>query len=79
MLENVCPKIEKKTTRLRKPIPAGEKLAVTLRFLATGETYRSLRYQYQLSPLSISSIVPEVWDVIIEAIAGKYMKKIGVK
>ena len=78
------PKIEKKTTRLRKPISAGERLAITLRFLATGETYRSLRYQYRLSSSAISSIAPEVCDPIIETLAGEYMRflqmrKISVK
>ena len=68
------PKIEKKTTRLRKPISAGERLAITLRFLATGETYRSLRYQYRLSSSAISSIAPEVCDPIIETLAGEYMR-----
>ena len=73
MLEKLRPKTEKKTTRLRKPISAGERLAITLRFLATGETYRSIQYHYRLSPSSIPGIVPEVWDAIIEALAGEYM------
>ena len=37
--------------------------------MATGETYRSLRSKYRLSPSSISSTVPEVCDAIIEALA----------
>ena len=68
------PKIEKKTTRLRKPISAGERLAITLRFSATGETCRNIQYQYRLSPSSISSIVLEVCDGVIEALAGEYMR-----
>ena len=68
------PKIGKKTTRLRKPISAGERLAVTLRFFATGETYRSTQYQNRLSPSSISSIVTEVCGAIIEALAGEYIR-----
>ena len=34
----------KKTTRFRLPISPEEKLAITLRFLATGETYKSFMY-----------------------------------
>ena len=68
------PKIGKKTTRLRKPISAGERLAVTLRFFAIGETYRSTQYQNRLSPSSISSIVTEVCGAIIEALAGEYIR-----
>ena len=66
--------IENKTTRLRKPISARERLSITFRFFAARETYRSLRYQYRLSPSSISSIVPEVCDAIMEALACKYMR-----
>ena len=44
-----------------------------MRFLATGETCRSIQYQYPLSPSSISSIVPEICDAI-EALAGAYMR-----
>ena len=52
--------------------------------MATGETYRSLRSKYRLSPSSISSTVPEVCDAIIEALAVELcvflqMKKIDVK
>ena len=48
-------------------------MAITLRFLATRETYRSIQYQYRLSTSSISSIVPEGYGAIIEALAGEYM------
>ena len=37
LLELVRPRIEKKVTNWRRPIPAEERLALTLRFLATGE------------------------------------------
>ena len=37
-LVNYETKITKKTTRFRLPISPEEKLAITLRFLATGET-----------------------------------------
>ena len=67
------PKITKKTTRFRLPISPEEKLAITLRFLATGETYKSLMYQYRVSEVSISRFVPEVCQVIIESFMEEYM------
>ena len=36
LLQKVGPKITFKDTNMRQAIPAGERLAVTLRFLATG-------------------------------------------
>ncbi|KAK5648031.1 hypothetical protein RI129_002923 [Pyrocoelia pectoralis] len=42
------------------------RLEVTLRFLATGETYRSLMYQTRIHESTISRIVPEVCSAIIK-------------
>lgn len=39
LLGMVGPKISKENTNLREAIPASERLAVTLRFLATGDSY----------------------------------------
>ena len=64
------PKITKKTTRFRFPISPEERLAIALRFLATGETYKSLMYQYRVSEVSISRFVPEVCQGIIENFYG---------
>ena len=36
LLEKVTPLIEKSNTRMRESIPPSERLAVTLRYLATG-------------------------------------------
>ena len=37
LFEMVKPQLQKQDTNMRKSIPAGEKLALTLRYLATGE------------------------------------------
>ena len=67
------PKIMKKTTRFRLPISPEEKLAITLRFLATGETYKSLMHQYRVSEVSRSRFVPEVCQVKIVSFMKEYM------
>ena len=43
----VAPLIEKRTTRFREPISASQRLALTLRFLATGESQQSLSFSLQ--------------------------------
>ncbi|CAK1592524.1 unnamed protein product [Parnassius mnemosyne] len=52
----------------REIIPQVERLAVTLRFLATGNTYIDLHYHYRLGESTIGKIVTEVctkiWDVL---------------
>nr|XP_039260615.1 uncharacterized protein LOC120336901 [Styela clava] len=59
LLGIVGPKIEKLTTTYRRPISAAERLAVTLRFLATGDSYRTIANSYRLGISTVSLIVPD--------------------
>lgn len=68
LLHTIEPSIAKKNTRMRKAIPSRERLALTLRFLATGDRFRSLHYLFKVSPQIISEIVPEVCSALIEAL-----------
>ena len=74
LLEKVMPYIKKKTTHLRLPISSEEKLTLTLRFLATGESYQSLMYQYRVSDKTISKFIPEVADAIFNVLKDEYLK-----
>ncbi|KAL4105082.1 hypothetical protein QTP88_020357 [Uroleucon formosanum] len=70
--ENILCKIEpiikKSDTFMRQAIPVQERLAVTLRFLATGDSYMSLSYLFKISKQSISEIIPEVCTAIIDVL-----------
>lgn len=68
LLEMISPSIEKQDTNYRKAIPANERLAITLRYLATGDSYISLAYTFKVSKQSISRIIPEVCSAIIEVL-----------
>ena len=47
-----------------RPISPEEKIAITLRFLATGVTFHSLIYQFRVHRVSMGKFVPEVCKVI---------------
>ena len=64
----VEPKIEKQNTRFREAIPAEVKLAITLRYLATGDSFTSLMYLFKVSKQFISSVLPGVLKAIIEGL-----------
>ena len=57
LIELFGPSITKETTNMRLPITPDEKLAVTLRFLATGESYEILHYQFQIHRTTIGRFV----------------------
>jgi hypothetical protein len=65
LLERVGPRIQKKDTHWRKALPAALKIAVTLRYLATGNSYRSLQYGFRVAFNTISKFIPEVCEAII--------------
>ena len=69
----VEPLIKMKKTCMRQPIPAEERLAITLRFLATGETSDLLMYQFRVHRITIAKIVLEVCQAIYQVFMPTYM------
>lgn len=68
LLSQTEPLIAKKDTKWRKSVPAKENIAITLRFLASGESYKSLYYLFKVSHQLISELVPEVCNAIIQVL-----------
>ena len=52
--------------RARAPLSPGLKLAITLRFLATGMSYHSLAFSFRVAHNTISIFVPEVCRAIVD-------------
>lgn len=68
LLSKVEPLISKQDTHLREAIPAKIRLAITLRFLATGDSYRSLHFLFKISSQLISKIVVDVCKALNEVL-----------
>ena len=73
LLALVGPKIAKKDTSFRKSISAAERLALTLRFLATGDAQQSLRYSFRIGKATVSKIISETCDAIYTSLAENYL------
>lgn len=66
--------IKKEDTLMRKSISPAEKLAATLRYLATGESYKSTDYQSLLSTSHLCAAIPEVCEAIWKNLKDEYLK-----
>ena len=51
-------------TRFRESVPASTRLAVTLRYLASGESQQSLSWSFRLGRTTVPKIVRETCEVI---------------
>ncbi|XP_029170002.1 putative nuclease HARBI1 [Nylanderia fulva] len=63
LLYKVAPLITKQVLT-REPISASERLCMTLRFLASGDSMTSMSYQYLLGLTTVSNIISETCDAL---------------
>jgi hypothetical protein len=69
LVDRLTPRIQKRKTNCRSPLSPGLRLAVTLRYLATGDAYRNLKYSFRVPHNTTSGIVKEVCAAIVEEFA----------
>lgn len=74
IVERLRPHIEKTRTFMREPLDVGVRVAITLRFLATGNSYKSLGYAFRVAPNTISKIVPDTCKAIVTEFGEEYMR-----
>lgn len=75
ILGKIQPLISKQSTAMGgDPISAGERLALTLRFLDTGESFHSLHFQFRISCRGVSYIVYEVCEAIQDVFGAVHLK-----
>ena len=60
----LTPDLQRQTNFLREPFSPGVKLAVTSRYLTTGESYVSLQLQIRVGS-TINRFVPEICNAVI--------------
>ena len=62
--QRITAEFQRDRTLMRDPISPGVKLAVTLRYLATGDSNTTLQYAFRVASPTIEKFVPEVCDTI---------------
>ncbi len=73
ILDRVGPRVQKLNTNFRDALPAGLKLAITLRHMASGDSYKTLMYSFRVAHNTISKFVPEVCQAIIDEYGDEVM------
>jgi hypothetical protein len=68
LLKMITPRIEKRNTTMRDAIPPSQRLSITLRYFATGNTFEDLKFTSALSPQSIGIIVMETCTALIHSL-----------
>ena len=58
---------------MRKDLPAELKLAVAVRFFASGDSYVSLSYNLKVGNNTISVLVHEVCNAIVEELGAEFV------
>lgn len=65
LLQRITPRIQK-SERYRRPLEHGLRLAITLRYIVTGNSYKSLQYSFRVAHNTIALFIPEVCQAIID-------------
>ena len=74
LLSTVEGLISKNDTNFRKSVSAEERLVVTLRFLATGDSQQSLSFSFRLGKSTVSRIISETCDAIYQSLKDDYLR-----
>ena len=68
------PCLARQATNYRAPISVGEKLALTIRYLATGESCTSLSCQFRVGRSTISKFLPDVCRATQDEFTREYLR-----
>ena len=74
LLSLVGPHLQQTTTKMREPISPAERLVLTLRFLASGDSQQSLCFSFRISRAAICTILSETCEKLWEVLSSSYVR-----
>ena len=74
LLRLIAPHISKKKTKLRNPIGPAERLYLTLRYLASGDSQQSQSFHFRIGKATVSKIIKETCTAIWRCLNRKYLQ-----
>ncbi|XP_062387121.1 uncharacterized protein LOC134100772 [Sardina pilchardus] len=73
LLRVVAPTISKQNTIMRQAISPEERLSICLRYLATGDSFRSIAFSFRVGASTVAGIVQQVCSAIWDCLLADYM------
>ena len=74
LLSLVGPHLQRTTTKMREPISPAERLVLTRRFLASGDSQQSLYFSFRISRAAVCSILSETCEKLWEVLSSSYVR-----
>ena len=74
LLSLVAPRISKQKTKLREPIGPAERLCITLRYLASGDSQQTQSFHFRVGKATVSKIIAETCNAIWLCLKEDYLK-----
>lgn len=74
LADTIRPLVQKQDSHLRRSISVEQRLSITLRHLATGETQESLHFHFRVGQSTISGIIREVCQALHSVLKETYLR-----
>lgn len=66
ILDRIAHRIKKQDTNMRLAITPEQKLTLTLKFLASGDSFKSLEHDFRIAANTMSAIIPDTCQAIVD-------------
>ena len=73
LLSEIGPSITRQNTNFRQAIPPGERLAITLHFLVTGDAMQTISFSYRVGLSTVAGIINNTCRAIWDLLQPQYM------
>ena len=75
LLSMVGPCITRQDTNFRQAISPGERLAITMRYLVTGDSMQTISFTYRVGHSTISGIIDSTCEALWNVLLSEYMQR----
>ena len=79
LIQKLTTKLEKSYSNIRAPICVEEQVAVTLRFLATGDSFKTIAFSYQFGHSTVQNIVLRTCTAILKVLVDELLPSPSVE